>query len=54
MDFTEIFKIVFLFLIAWQTPIVVIRSCHKLSVKAASFFFLAVGITGFVYLQFIM
>ena len=54
MNFTEFLKIVFLFLIAWQTPIIIIRSCHNLSIKAASFFFLAIGITGFVYLQFIM
>jgi hypothetical protein len=50
----ELLKIMFLFLIAWQAPIIIIRSCHKLSVKAVSFLLLAVGLTGFVYLQFLI
>lgn len=47
-------KILFLFLVAWQLPIIVVRTIHKLSIKPMSFFLLAAGITGFVYLQFLM
>ena len=48
-------KILSLFLIAWQGPIIIARACRKsCGIKWASFFLLAVGITGFVYLQWLM
>jgi hypothetical protein len=50
----EILKIVFLFLVAWQLPIIVVRAARKLGVSWLSFLALAIGITGFVYLQFLM
>lgn len=50
----NLLKIIFLFLIAWQMPIIICRMLNKLSIKAGSFIGLAVGITGFIYLQFLM
>lgn len=50
----DFLKIVFLFLIVWQSPIIIVRACHNLDIKAASFLWLAAGITGFVYLQWLM
>ena len=50
----EALKILFLFLIAWQGPIITIRAVNKQSVKAMSFVLLAIGITGFAYLQFLI
>lgn len=49
-----ILKIAFLFLIAWQGPVIIARLCAKNGVGAESFYLLAAGITGFVYLQFLM
>ena len=50
----ELIKILCLFIICWQAPIIVIRACKSLSIKAASFIFLALGLTGFIYLQFMI
>lgn len=50
----EMLKIVFLFLIAWQLPIIIIRGARGLGVKWMSFITLAIGITGFTYLQFLI
>jgi hypothetical protein len=50
----ELLKIVFLFLVAWQLPIIITRAARKLVVYWPSFLILAIGITGFVYLQFLM
>lgn len=47
-------KFLCIFLVAWQAPIIIVRSVHKLSVKAMSFILLALGIAGFVHLQFLM
>lgn len=49
-----VLKIVFLFLIAWQGPVIIARLCAKNGVGAESFYLLAAGITVFVYLQFLM
>lgn len=46
----ELLKIIFLFLIAWQLPIIIIRTYRKLEITIFSFLCLAVGITGFTYL----
>lgn len=54
MELIDILKCLFLFLIAWQVPIIVVRAMHKASVYALSFLMLAVGITGFIYLQFLI
>lgn len=47
-------KLIFLFLIAWFGPVVIVRACFKTTIKALTFILLAIGITGFVYLQFMM
>jgi hypothetical protein len=47
-------KILCLFLIAWFGPVVIVRACRKLAVTWLTFVLLAIGITGFVYLQFMM
>ena len=50
----ELIKILCLFITCWQGPIVVIRAWKSLSVKASSFILLALGLTGFIYLQFMI
>ena len=49
----EFLKIAFLFLVAWQCPVIISRLYLKNGVTAASFYLLGLGITGFVYLQWL-
>lgn len=50
----DILKIIFLFLIAWQGPIITIKVCRGHGVIWWSFLILATGITGFIYTQFLI
>lgn len=50
----ELFKIIFLFLIAWQLPVIIARVCRGLAVSAFWFVVLAIGITGFTYLTWLV
>ena len=50
----EILKIIFLFLIAWQLPIVLVRFLRGLIITWFSFICLAIGVTGFVYLMYLI
>lgn len=51
----EILKILFLFLICWQGPIIIVRASRKsLGIEWPSFVLLAIGLTGFVYTQFLI
>jgi hypothetical protein len=50
----EFLKILFLFLIAWQLPIVVIKAIRGHAITIFSFLTLAAGITGFIYLMWLV
>lgn len=50
----EILKIVFLFLIVWQLPIVILRFIRNLVITSFSLITMAIGITGFIYLMYLI
>lgn len=50
----EILKIIFLFLMAWQLPIIIIKAVYKQGITWLQFITLASGITGFTYLMFLL
>ena len=50
----ELLKIIFLFMIAWQLPVIVARIIRGLAVSAFWFIVLAIGITGFTYLMWLI
>lgn len=50
----ELLKIIFLFMIAWQLPIIVFRFIRGLAISMIWFIMLAVGVTGFTYLMWLI
>ena len=50
----ELLKIAFLFLIAWQLPLIIIRAIYRFAITWFSFICFAVGTTGFIYLMWLI
>lgn len=53
MTVTEILKIVFLFLGVWWSLINTVKTIRGQELSVLNFIFQAIGITGFVYIQFL-
>ena len=50
----DVLKIAFLFLGVWFTTVNMFRCINKCTLPPANIFYQAIGITGFVYLQWLM
>lgn len=50
----ELWKVIFLFLAIWFTSINITRATNRVEIRPMNFIVQAIGLTGFIYLQWLI